>query len=245
MPRYKLTIEYDGTPYYGWQSQPGLPTVQETLENALAQFADHAVETMCAGRTDAGVHARGQVVHVDFNSARRPFNIIRGVNIYLLPHPVVVVAAEEVADDFHARFMAKSRSYQYRIIHREGRLALDEQRAWHIYQPMDFDAIREAASYLIGEHDFNSFRSAECQSKSSVKAVDAIEIIRNGDDVLVNVTARSFMHNQVRIMVGSLVQVAIGKWKPEKIKEMLAAKDRRAAGITAPAHGLYFMKVEY
>lgn len=245
MPRYKLTIEYDGTRYYGWQTQEGLPTVQETLENALAQFADHPVATMCAGRTDAGVHARGQVVHVDFESARKPFNIIRGVNIYLLPHPVVVVAAEEVADDFHARFMAKSRSYQYRIVHREGRLGLDELRAWHIYRPMDVDAMREAASYLLGEHDFNSFRSTECCAKSSIKSVEHIDIVQNGDDIFVNVTARSFMHNQVRIMVGSLAQVAIGKWKPEKIKEMLAAKDRRSAGITAPAHGLYFMKVEY
>lgn len=245
MPRYKLTIEYDGTPYNGWQTQPGLPTVQETLETALAQFADHPVETVCAGRTDAGVHARGQVVHVDFNSPRPDFNIIRGVNIYLLPHPVVVVAAQQVADDFNARFDAKMRSYQYRIVNRGARLTLDEQRAWYVFRPIDFDAMREAASYLIGDHDFSSFRSSACQAKSPQKTVENCDIVQQGDDVFINVSARSFMHNQVRIMAGSLMQVGTGRWKPEKIKEMLEARDRRAAGITAPAHGLYFMNVTY
>ncbi len=245
MPRYKLTIEYDGTPFHGWQAQDGLLTVQGVLDSALSQFAGHTVESYCAGRTDAGVHALGQVVHVDFASPRRAFNIIRGVNIYTLPHPVVITHAEEVADDFHARFDARMRHYRYRITRRAARLSVDEFRSWHIFRPMDMAAMREAAAHFIGDHDFTSFRTSECTAKSPHKTITRCDISEHGEEAWVEISARSFMHNQVRIMVGSLVQVATGRWRAEDIRAMLEARDRRAAGITAPAHGLYFMGVEY
>lgn len=245
MPRYKLTIEYDGTPFHGWQAQDGLLTAEGVLSHALEQFANHPVTLGCAGRTDAGVHALGQVVHVDIEKPRKAFSIVRGVNIYTLPHPVVLLHAEEVADDFHARFHAKQRHYTYRIKRRGARGALDELRAWHIYKPMDVDAMREGAAHFIGDHDFTSFRSAECTAKSPLKTIQRCDIEEHGEELLVHVSAKSFMHNQVRIMVGSLVQVATGRFAPEKIAQMLAARDRREAGVTAPAHGLYFMGVDY
>lgn len=248
MPRYKLTVEYDGTPYNGWQKQDGQPTVQASLEAALAQFANAPVETVCAGRTDAGVHARGQVVHVDLPVERKPFNICEGLNVILLPQPIAVVAAEEVSPEFHARFDAKQRHYLYRIINRSSRLALDATRAWHQFRPMDLDAMRDAATHLVGKHDFTTFRSSACQAKDPVKTIDSIRIAqreKNPEQIMIYVSARSFMHNQVRNMVGTLMQVAIGKWQPIQVKEALEAKDRTKGGPTAPAHGLYFMQVDY
>jgi tRNA pseudouridine38-40 synthase len=246
MPRYKLTIEYDGTPYSGWQRQePGVKSVQETLELAFSQFADAPVEVQCAGRTDAGVHARGQVAHVDLPKPRQPFNICEGLNRILLPHPIVIVKAEEVADDFHARFDAKTRHYEYLIVNRSSRLALDAFRAWYVFRPLDIDAMREGASYLLGHHDFTSFRALRCQSKSPEKTLDQLEFHREGDRVIVTTSAKSFLHHQVRNMVGSLVLVGSGKWTPADIKKALDARDRQTAGPAAPAHGLYLTRVEY
>lgn len=248
MPRYKLIIEYDGTPFSGWQKQEeGRLTVQEVLEAACTSFMGSStlVEVHCSGRTDAGVHAIGQVAHVDFHEARIPQNIIRGINILTLPHPVAVISAEIVPDDFHARFSAKSRSYRYRVVNREARLTLDEKRAWHIRKPLDIDAMNEAASYLLGHHDFTSFRSTVCQSNSPMKTLDVLKAERMGDDVFITASSRSFLHHQVRNMAGTLVLVGRGKWKPVQVKEALEARDRRASGPNAPAEGLYFWKVEY
>lgn len=248
MPRYKLTIEYDGTPYVGWQRQEDQPSVQGMLEMAASQFVNAPVELVCAGRTDAGVHARGQVAHMDLPVARKPFNICEGLNVILLPHPIAVVAAEEVSPEFHARFDAKKRHYLYRIVNRSSRLALEATRAWHIFKPLDLDAMREAAGHLIGHHDFTTFRSSQCQSKDPVKTLDEIRIVqREGkpEQVMIYVSARSFLHHQVRNIVGTLSLVGTGKWKPEQVKEALEARTRTAGGPTAPAQGLYFMRVEY
>ena len=246
MPRYKLIIEYDGTPYSGWQrQQAGVESVQETLEVAFSQFADAPVEVQCAGRTDAGVHATGQVAHVDLPKPRQPFTICEGLNRILLPHPIVIVKAEEVTDEFHARFDAKTRHYEYLIVNRSSRLALDEFRAWYVFRKLDLDAMREGAKHLLGHHDFTSFRAQHCQSKSPEKTLDQLEFKREGDRVIVTTSAKSFLHHQVRNMVGSLVLVGSGKWQPDDIKKALDAKDRQAAGPAAPAHGLYLTRVEY
>ena len=248
MPRYKLTIEYDGTPYCGWQRQADQASVQSVLEEACRQFYHQPIEVFCAGRTDAGVHARGQVVHVDFPEPRNPFNICEGLNMLMLPHPVAVLAAEEVEDDFHARFNATRRHYLYRIINRSSRLALDATRAWHVFRPLDIEAMREGARHLIGQHDFTSFRSTACQSKSPLKTLDRLEIkqrTNNPGQVMIYTDARSFLHHQVRNMVGTLMLVGTGKWKPEQVKQALEARDRTQSGPAAPAQGLYLMQVDY
>ncbi len=248
MPRYKLTIEYDGTPYCGWQKQDGQRTVQGALEAAAAQFAQAPVELFCAGRTDAGVHARGQVAHTDLPVARPTFNVREGLNMFLQDEPISVLAAEEVGPEFHARFDAKKRHYLYRIINRPARLALDATRAWHIHRPLDLDAMREAATHLVGHHDFTSFRSTQCQSQSPVKTLDEIRIVqrqKNPEQIMIYVSGRSFLHHQVRNMVGTLSLVATGKWTPEQVAEARDAKNRSASGPTSPAHGLYLMKVAY
>lgn len=245
MPRYKLIIEYDGTPYAGWQIQDGLPSVQGALQAAISHFYDMPIEVFCSGRTDSGVHARGQVAHIDAPDEREPYAIVKGINALLIPQPIVVLSAELVNDEFHARFDSKKRYYEYRILNRPARVAIDVNRAWDIFKPLDSDAMREAAKHLIGNHDFTSFRSIECQSPSPVRTMDGIEITREGEYVIVRCSAKSFLHNQVRIMVGTLVMVGQGKLTPNDVKKALDAKDRRAAGVTAPACGLYFMKVDY
>lgn len=245
MPRYKLTIEYDGTDFAGWQRQDDQPSIQQVLEEAVAQYAQAECPLTAAGRTDAGVHATGQVAHVDLPEARSDFSVRQGINFYMRGVPVAVVSAECVDDDFHARFSAKRRHYIYRIINRPAPLALDATRAWHIVKPLDVAAMRDASRYLIGQHDFTSFRASECQSKSPIKTLDAIDFMAEHEDVTLHVMARSFLHHQVRNMVGTLAEVGTGKWKPERVKAALEMKDRRAGGPTAPAHGLYFTKVEY
>jgi tRNA pseudouridine38-40 synthase len=250
MPRYKLTLEYDGTNYSGWQKQNEAPSVQAVLERATTHFMNAAetVEVQYAGRTDAGVHARGQVVHVDF-AEERPINaIVRGLNALMLPHPVSVLTAERVADDFSARFNAQKRHYLYRIVNRKGQPALDANRAWHVHKPLDVDAMQRAANILVGHHDFSSFRGGECQAKSPIKTLDTLVVKQrttNPEQVMIRTSAKSFLHHQVRNMVGTLVYVGIGKWKVEQVAEALAARDRRAGGPMAPANGLYLMKVEY
>jgi tRNA pseudouridine38-40 synthase len=245
MPRYKLTIEYDGTPFNGWQKQGGLPTVQAVLEAAVSSYVATPTEVWCAGRTDAGVHATGQVAHVDLPEVRDVNQIVRGVNNLSLPHPVVVVKAEEVSPEFHARFDAKARHYHYKIVNRPARTALDGLRAWYVRKELDVSAMREAAAHLVGHHDFSSFRSNECQSKSPIKTLDALEVSRDGEQIDIHVSAKSFLHNQVRIMVGTLALVGRGKWTPADVKKALDAKNRIAGGTTAPACGLYLTQVDY
>ena len=248
MPRYKLTIEYDGAPFHGWQKQDDLPTVQGALESAFAQFCQVPVDLVCAGRTDAGVHARGQVAHVDLPMAREPMNIRKGVNTYLLPNPIVILNAEPVADDFHARFDAKQRHYLYRIINRSSWPTIDAAHAWHVPTQLDLDAMREAAAHLIGHHDFSTFRDRHCQAKSPMRTLDTLEIKQRRDrpeQVMVKISARSFLHHQVRNMMGALMLVGTGKWTPEQMREVRDARDRVAGGPTAPAHALYFMNVDY
>ncbi len=250
MPRYKLTLEYDGTPYSGWQKQREVPSIQAALEAAAMAFMNESqpIEVQCAGRTDAGVHARGQVVHVDFAQARPANAIVRGLNALLMPHPIAILRAEEVAEDFSARFDATRRHYLYRIINRRGAPALDKNRAWHVHQPLNIAAMQEAAQLLVGRHDFSSFRAGECQAASPVKTLDQLEVrTRSGnpEQVMIRTSAKSFLHHQVRNMVGTLVYVGIGKWPVARVAEALAARDRRAGGPMAPAHGLYFMQVDY
>lgn len=245
MPRYKLTIEYDGTAYSGWQIQENTPTIQGALQAAFSHFYDQPIEVQCAGRTDAGVHAKGQVAHIDAPDARDTYAIAKGINAILIPQPIVVKTAELVHDDFHARFDAKHRHYEYRILNRPSRCALDTDRVWDIFRPLDIGKMHEAAQFLIGKHDFNSFRSSECQSQYSVKTLDILEIEKDGENVFIRCSAQSFLHNQVRIMVGTLAYVGVGKLQVSDVERIRDAKDRRAAAVTAPACGLYFMKVEY
>ena len=248
MPRYQLQIEYDGTPYCGWQrqTQPDQYTVQEALENAISKFCGGAeIRVFCAGRTDTGVHATAQIVHVDLPRAHAPHSIVMGINYYLHEEAVIVVAAREVSDEFHARFSATGRAYIYRIGNRTARLALDTKRAWHIPEPLDSDAMHSAAQQLLGTHDFTSFRATECQGKSPIKTIDRLDVIRTGDDIRIYAESRSFLHHQVRNMVGTLRLVGNGKWGNQDLMDALAAKDRRKAGETAPPHGLYLVGVKY
>lgn len=249
MPRYKLTIEYDGTPYSGWQKQESAPTVQAVLEEACREFMGGvATEVQAAGRTDAGVHARGQVAHVDFHQSREPHAIVRGLNGLMIKHPIAVLNAEEVPDTFNARFDATKRHYLYRIVNRKGQPALDRTRAWHVHQPLNITQMNEAAMQLIGKHDFTTFRATDCQAKDPVKTLDAFEVVArkdNPEQMMIYASARSFLHHQVRNMVGTLVYVGIGRWSVADVAYALDARDRREGGPMAPAHGLYLMKVDY
>ncbi|MFO1243304.1 MAG: tRNA pseudouridine(38-40) synthase TruA [Rickettsiales bacterium] len=245
MPRYKLTIEYDGTPYAGWQRQDGPASVQQTLEEAVFKFCGKETELYCAGRTDAGVHALGQVAHIDLAKSYPPFTIMQAINFHMIPHPIVVTEVEEVDDIFHARFTARKRYYLYRILNRRARLGIDVNRAWHVSVPLDVARMQQAANRLLGTHDFTSFRDTECQAKSPVKTLDHFSIEQLGDEIRLQTHSRSFLHHQVRIMVGTLMVVGKGDWEPEDITRILAAKDRKAAGPTAPAEGLFLTRVDY
>jgi tRNA pseudouridine38-40 synthase len=245
MPRYKLTIEYDGTPFAGWQWQDDAPSVQRALTDAFTGFCGHAVKIAGAGRTDAGVHALGQVAHVDLEKDWRADKVRDAVNAHLRPHPVAILAAEKVDDAFDARFSARKRHYLYRIANRRPDLALDRLRAWRVPRKLDAEAMHAAAQRLVGKHDFTTFRSTECQAKSPVKTLDALDVSRVGDEVHVNTTARSFLHNQVRSMVGSLAFVGDRKWSADDLAAALAAKDRAACAPVAPPEGLYLVRVDY
>ena len=245
MPRYKLTIEYDGTPFVGWQVQVNGASVQGVVADAVLAFAGERAAIGGAGRTDAGVHALGQVAHVDLAKDWPPDTVRDALNAHLRPHPVAVLLAERVADDFDARFSAIRRHYRYRIINRRADLALDVQRAWRVPRPLDATAMHDAAQRLVGRHDFTTFRSTECQAKSPVKTLDRLDVTRHGDEVDVSAVARSFLHNQVRSMVGSLVHVGEGKWSTDDLSAALAARDRTACGQVAPPQGLYLVRVEY
>ena len=245
MPRYKLTIEYDGAPFCGWQIQADQVTVQGVLTAAVAGLTGENVPVQGAGRTDAGVHARGQVAHVEL-SREWPVDTVRdALNAHLRPHPVAVLSAEQVADDFNARMSAVKRHYLYRIINRRPDLTLDAGHAWRIPRPLDVAAMHAAAQRLVGKHDFTTFRSTECQAKSPVKTLDQLDVERHGDTVHIIASARSFLHNQVRSMVGSLAAVGDGKWSADDLAAALAARDRTACGQVAPPDGLYLMRVDY
>jgi tRNA pseudouridine38-40 synthase len=245
MPRYKLTIEYDGTPFVGWQMQGVGTSVQSVLTEAIVRCCGHAVKVAGAGRTDAGVHALGQVAHVALEKDWRADKLRDAVNAHLRPHSVAVLAAEKVDDDFDARFSAKKRHYLYRIVNRRADLAIDRLRAWRVPRRLDAQAMHAAAQRLVGRHDFTTFRSTECQAKSPVKTLDRLDVSRAGDEVRVETAARSFLHNQVRSMVGSLALVGDGKWSSDDLARALAARDRAACGPVAPPEGLYLVRVEY
>jgi len=245
MPRYKLTIEYDGAPFRGWQIQADGLTVQGVLTDAIAALAGEKTLVQGAGRTDAGVHARGQVAHVDLAREWETDTIRDALNAHLRPHPVAVLLAERAGDDFNARTSAIKRHYLYRILNRRPDLTLDLGHAWRIPRPLDERAMHAAAQRLIGKHDFTTFRSTECQAKSPEKTLDRLDVSRVGDEVHVTAVARSFLHNQVRSLVGSLKLVGEGKWTARDLEAALAAKDRAHCGPVAPAHGLYLVKVDY
>jgi tRNA pseudouridine38-40 synthase len=245
MPRYKLTIEYDGTPFVGWQVQDSGASVQGVLMDAIAAFAGERLPLQGAGRTDAGVHALGQIAHVDLVKDWDGETVRDAINFHLRPQPIAVLKAEQVAPDFDARFSATKRHYRYRIVNRRADLTLDDRRAWRVPRPLDTAAMHQAAQQLVGRHDFTTFRATECQAKSPVKTLDHLDVARDGDGVRVEASARSFLHHQVRSMVGSLVHVGEGKWSADYLAEILAARDRSACGQVAPPQGLYLVRVEY
>jgi tRNA pseudouridine38-40 synthase len=245
MPRYKLTIEYDGAPFCGWQVQERLPSVQGALEAAVKAMCGQDVRVHGAGRTDAGVHARGQVAHVDVAKEFRADRFRDGLNAHLRPHPVAVLEAEIVLDTFEARFSAIKRHYRYRIVNTRANLALDAGRAWRVPRKLDADAMHLAAQRLVGKHDFTTFRDADCQARSPEKTLDQLDVLRDSGEVTILTSARSFLHSQVRSMVGSLVWVGEGRWTADDLSAALKARNRAACGIVAPPEGLYLMKVDY
>ena len=245
MPRYKLTIEYDGAPFCGWQVQETLPSVQGALEAAVKAMSGTAVRVHGAGRTDAGVHALGQVAHVDIEKPFPPDRLRDGLNAHLRPHPIAVIEAEIVPETFEARFSAIKRHYRYRIINSRANLALDVGRAWRIPKRLDTDAMHAAAQRLLGKHDFTTFRDTECQARSPEKTLDQLDVLRDGREVTILTSARSFLHSQVRSMVGSLAWVGEGRWTADDLFAALQARNRAACGIVAPPQGLYLVKVDY
>jgi tRNA pseudouridine38-40 synthase len=250
MPRYKLTIEYDGTGFVGWQRQDNGTSVQEAVEQAILGFCGEAVTVAAAGRTDAGVHALGQVAHADLSQAFPVRKVRDAINDHLRrgatgARRIAVLEAEEVGDDFHARFSATGRRYRYRIVNRPAALALDRDRALHVFSKLDTGAMQLAADRLVGRHDFTTFRSVHCQADSPVKTLDVLAVTRVGDELTVEAVARSFLHNQVRAMTGTLVRVGEGKMSVDEVTAALAARDRARCGPTAPAHGLTFVEVTY
>ncbi len=245
MPRYKIIVEYDGAPFVGWQLQEKDLSVQGALMAAIEAFSGEKVMVQGAGRTDAGVHAIGQVAHFDLAAERETDTVRDAINAHLRPHPVAVLSAEKVPADFDARRSALRRHYLYRIGNRRPDLALERGRAWRVPRRLDVEAMHAGAQRLIGKHDFTTFRSTECQAKSPEKTLDRLDVSRVGDEVHISATARSFLHNQVRSMVGSLVLVGDGKWQPDDMGRVLQARDRAACGPVAPPDGLYLVRVDY
>lgn len=245
MTRWRLTVEYDGGPFMGWQRQDHGPSVQQALEEALQRMTGETATFTAAGRTDAGVHALAMSTHVDVAKSLTPHRLREGLNALLRPNPVSALDVETVADDWHARFSCVGRRYRYRILNRPAPPALDRGRVWHIAVPLDLDAMREGAAFLVGRHDFTTFRSAHCQSDSPVKTLDRLEVSLMGEEIRIEATARSFLHHQVRSMVGCLAMVGRGQWRPQDIRTALEARDRAALGLNAPPHGLYFVEALY
>jgi tRNA pseudouridine38-40 synthase len=245
MPRYRIIVEYDGTPFLGWQRQAQGVSVQGALEDALRSFSGEDTSVRGAGRTDAGVHALGQVAHFDLAKEWEPFRVREAMNFHLKPAPVVVVDCEVAAHDFDARYSATARHYRFRILPRRAPPALDRHRVWWIPIALDADAMTAAAPALLGRHDFTTFRAAQCQANSPLRTLDRLDVSRRGNEIIVEASARSFLHNQVRSMVGSLKLVGEGKWTARDLAAALQARDRAACGPVAPASGLYLMRVDY
>ena len=245
MAKYKVTIEYDVTDFVGWQKQENGPSIQSSLEDAIKKITSEVVNVFGAGRTDSGVHAKGQVAHFEFSKNISLDNIRDGINQHLRPLPIAILDVKEVDDDFHARFSAKLRTYEYLIINRRAPLTFNKNLAWGVFKKLNMDAMKDAASNFVGKHDFNAFRSIDCQSSSSIKTIQSCSIETNDQHITLNVSAKSFLHSQVRIMVGTLVEVGKGKFNSSDVKDIIKSRDRSKAGATAPAHGLYLLKVEY
>jgi len=245
MPRYKLVIEYDGTPFTGWQRQANGRSVQQAVEEAIERFAGHSVRIQCAGRTDAGVHATHQVVHVDLDKEWRTDTVRDATNAHLRPEPVAILTASEVPGTFNARISAVKRHYLYRILNRRAPPGLDLNRVWHVPWRLDAAVMHEAAQTLVGQHDFTTFRAAECQAKSPMKTLDRLDVERIGDEIRIQASARSFLHHQVRSMVGTIAQAGAGRWSVQDVRAALDARDRTRCGPMAPSAGLYLVGVEY
>ena len=245
MPRYRLILEYDGGPYCGFQAQAALPTVQGSLERAVKAFCGQTLRVAAAGRTDTGVHATGQVAHIDLDKAWPPDTVRKALNAHLRPEPIVVLDASVAPEGWHARFSATERRYLYRILNRAAPPALEQGRVWHVKAPLDAAAMHAAAQALVGRHDFTTFRDAACQAKSPVKTLDVVEVRREGCEVVLVFEARSFLHRQVRSMTGSIAEVGLGRWTAADLKAALDAADRKACGPVAPADGLYLTGVSY
>ena len=245
MTRWKLILEWDGTPFMGWQRQDHGPSVQAALERSALAMTGEMVTAHAAGRTDAGVHALAMAVHVDIAKEVTPHRLKEGLNALLRPDPVAVLSAEPVGDDWHARFSCIGRRYLYRIANRRAPLTLDAGKAWRIGPELDLDAMREGASYLVGRHDFTTFRSVHCQSDSPVKTLDVLTVEREDEEVHIRAEARSFLHHQVRSMTGCLALVGLGRWRPDDIRKALEARNRAELGLNAPPEGLYFVEALY
>jgi tRNA pseudouridine38-40 synthase len=245
MPRFRLLIEYDGRPYHGFQAQDGLASVQGSIERAVKGFCGQTLRLHAAGRTDTGVHATGQVIHVDLDKDWKAEVVRDALNAHLVPEPIVVLEASVAPEGWHARFSARERRYLYRILNRKSPPGLDRGRAWHVKKPLDAEAMHTAAQVLVGHHDFTTFRDLGCQAKSPMKTLDLASVRREGEQVLLEFASRSFLHRQVRSMTGSLAQVGIGRWSADDLKAALEARDRKACGPVAPAEGLYLTYVGY
>ena len=245
MPRYRLTIEYDGRAYHGFQAQEGLPTVQGAIETAVTAFCGQTVRLVAAGRTDTGVHATGQVIHIDLDKAWPPRTVMNALNAHLMGEAVAMLDCVGVDDDWHARFSATGRRYLFRLLNRPAPPALDMGRVWHVKKPLDADRMQAAALTLVGRHDFTTFRDVNCQARSPLRTLDLARVTRVGDEIHLEFAARSFLHSQVRSMTGTLVQAGLGRWTVDDVAAALAARDRAACGPVAPPDGLYLTGVSY
>ena len=245
MNKYKIIIEYSGTNFVGWQKQTNGISIQSCIEDALFKLTGEKTTIFGAGRTDAGVHAKGQVAHFEIKKVISLDSIRDGLNQHLKKNPISILKSEKVDNDFNARFSAKIRTYQYRIINRRSPLTIEKNLALGVFKKLDVDEMKKAAKFFIGKYDFNAFRSIDCQSSSSVKTVNSCEVNEINEEITVDVSARSFLHSQVRIMVGTLIEIGKGKIKSKELAEIISSKDRTRAGPTVPAHGLYLMKVKY
>jgi tRNA pseudouridine38-40 synthase len=245
MPRYRLTLEYDGGPFVGWQRQDNGPSVQGALEDAIENLSSLRVTVIGAGRTDAGVHALGQVAHFDLDKTHAPDKVQGALNYHLKPAPISVLEARVADGEFHARFSATARHYLFRILNRRSPPALERGKVWHVAVALDADAMQAAARMLVGNHDFTTFRAAECQARSPVKTLDRLDVLRRGEEIHIEASARSFLHHQIRSFAGTLKLVGEGKWQPRDVKKALEARDRAACGPVSPPDGLYLVKVDY
>ena len=245
MTRFAFTIEFDGSPYMGLQRQSHGPSVQQSIEEAVAAITGENARIHAAGRTDTGVHALAMRAHVDVEKDIEAFRLMEGVNAKLRPEPIAITNCDVVPDDWHARFSCIGRSYVYRIVNRRAPLTLDRGKAWQVAKPLDHEAMHEAARHLVGRHDFTTFRSVHCQAQSPLKTLDRLDVEREGEDIRIHAAARSFLHHQVRSMVGCLALVGLGRWEPDEVRRALEARERQALGLNAPPDGLYFVEAKY